>query len=49
MNLKVGRVTPGVRDESLRKVIRLAHGRLLAKQQNPPTLPQMLELQLTYY
>ena len=31
--------TQGVREESLRNVIRLAHRRWLARQKKPPTLP----------
>jgi hypothetical protein len=31
--------TSGISEESLRNVIRLAHRRWLAKQQQPPTLP----------
>jgi hypothetical protein len=31
--------TPGLSEESLRNVIRLAHRRWLAKQHQPPTLP----------
>jgi len=31
--------TPGLSEDSLRNVIRLAHRRWLASQQKPPTLP----------